>query len=142
MLFEDAFGVKAILIVELPLQGIAEHLIRFRNELEVILRRAVTRIDIRVIPPGKPSKCFLDIVFGSCTNDFQDDVKIARGAHSAPCLLLLLAISFIGIDVLGIDNIAISPIRLGLAAASARAAFGSAARLLACAFVHGLEDFV
>jgi hypothetical protein len=78
MRFENAFGVVPVLVVKRPLQRIAENLVSLCDELEMLFRRGIPRIDVRVIPAGQLSKSFLDVVFGSRSDDFKNNIKIAR----------------------------------------------------------------
>ena len=84
VLREYTVGVEAVAVVELALQRVAEDFVSFRNALEVLLCGGITRIDIRMIPASQLSKGFLDVVFGSRTDDFQDNIQIIKTAHETP----------------------------------------------------------
>ena len=57
-------GVETDLIVDLPLLGIAEHVVRFRDRLELLLRRFISGVDVRVILPRQLAKSFADVLGG------------------------------------------------------------------------------
>src|SRR5262249_13180762 len=75
-LLENAFRVEAVLIVECPLVGVAQHLIRFGNPLESLLRGLIARIDVRMVAPGKLAKRPFDVVNRRSGLDIQDDVEL------------------------------------------------------------------
>src|SRR5262249_2407903 len=60
---EDSVGVEAVHVVELAFRRIAEDLIGFCDSLETVFSQVITRIDIRVIPPGKLPKRTPDFVY-------------------------------------------------------------------------------
>src|SRR4029434_8383401 len=84
VLREYTVGVEAVAVVELALQRVAEDFVSFRNAFEVLLCGGIARIDIRMIPASQLSKRFLDVVFGSRTDDFQDNIQIIETAHETP----------------------------------------------------------
>ena len=84
VLREHTVGVEAVAVVELALQRVAQDFVSFRNTLEVLLCGVITWIDIRMIPASQLSKRFLDVVLGSRTNDFQDNIEIIKTAHETP----------------------------------------------------------
>src|SRR5688572_8010528 len=104
----------------------------------MLLRAGIARINVRVIPPGQLSKRLLNVAFRSCTNNFQDNIKIVQSAHKSSSLLLLLIVA---VDILRIDDVAIR--RLRSPARCPRGAIGiTASTRLAGGSVHGLEGFV
>src|SRR6266516_3502405 len=81
MLFQHALRVETVQVIKLPLHRITEDLISLRHPLETFLGVAITRIDVRMIPPSQFPKGSLDLVDGSRSADLEDSVKFVSTGH-------------------------------------------------------------
>ena len=134
-LFQNAIRVKAVDVVEFALQGITENVVCLRDPLEALFRMTVTRVDVRVIPPGQFPKGSFDFNHRCRSADLENDVKIFPG-HDLRLLLFLLLIR---IDVFRVDDV------VGFSAGRFAGAIGAATRLtagLGARFVHRLGNLV
>src|SRR6185295_19465237 len=83
-------GVKADLVVNLALLGIAQDFVGFGQRLELFLRGLVPRIDVGMILAGKLAEGLADIVRRGGLLHAQDFVIVFfwGGGHSCSCAVL------------------------------------------------------
>ena len=72
-------GVVPVLVVSRALLRIAQRLVSFADLLELLLRRLVTGVFVRMILHGHLAISLLDLVFAGSLLSFQDLVVIAFG---------------------------------------------------------------
>src|SRR5438128_8126609 len=78
-LFQNAIRIEAVEVVEFALQGITKNVVRLGDPLEALFGMTVTRIDVRVIPPGQFPKGSFDFIHRRRSADLENDVKIFSG---------------------------------------------------------------
>src|SRR5215475_7507443 len=86
---QNTIGIEAVHVIELPLAGIAEDVVRLGDPLENFFRLPVTRIDVRVITAGEFAERSFDVVHRRSSSDLENDVEIVFTGHSSSLFLLI-----------------------------------------------------
>jgi hypothetical protein len=80
----------AELVVELPLLGVAEDVVRIGDVLELLLRLLVPRIDVRVMLPGQLAVRLPDVVRAGVTWHPEGGIQILGFGHQPPARSLVI----------------------------------------------------